>query len=168
MRLDITMTPNISLKSLYRQPVMCLALGLGSGLAPKAPGTFGTLAAIPFYLLLSLLPMSAYVVVLVLAFIAGVYICQKAGDQLGVSDHPAIVWDEFVGLWLTYLLVPATFLMVVLGFILFRIFDIIKPWPIGWVDQRVKGGLGVMLDDILAGIYAGAILYACYSIMQSS
>ncbi len=143
---------------LLRQPTHWLAFGFGSGLAPKAPGTFGTLAAVPLYLLLAQLPLWAYVVALVLSFGIGVYLCHKTADDLGVHDHPGIVWDEFVGYWITMLLAPAGWLWVVVGFVLFRIFDVLKPWPIRWLDKHVHGGFGIMIDDVLAGVFAWLVL----------
>ncbi len=142
-----------------------LATGFGSGLSPFAPGTFGTLAAIPFYLLLVQLPLPAYIAAVVFTCIIGVNICQKASDAMGVHDHGSIVWDEFAGLWITMLVIPALELnpydwtWIIAGFVLFRLFDILKPWPIGWVDKRVHGGLGIMADDILAGIMAAVVLW---------
>lgn len=141
-----------------RHPAHFFALGLGSGLAPKAPGTFGTLAAIPFVLLLQTLPWWGFALLVLLSFVLGVWLCEVTARNLGVHDHPGIVWDEFVGYWLTMLFAPAGWQWLLLGFILFRIFDIIKPWPIGWIDRRVSGGMGIMLDDVLAGIYAGLLL----------
>lgn len=135
-----------------------LALGLGSGLAPKAPGTFGTLAAIPFYLVLQGLPLWAYLLMLVLAFVLGVWLCEVTARNLGVHDHPGIVWDEFVGYWLTMAVAPQGWQWVVLGFVLFRFFDILKPWPIRMADRRLGGGFGIMFDDVLAGIYAWLVL----------
>ncbi len=143
---------------LLRQPTHWLAFGFGSGLAPKAPGTFGTLAAVPLYLLLAQLPLWAYAVALVLSFGIGVYLCHKTADDLGVHDHPGIVWDEFVGYWITMLLAPAGWMWVVIGFVLFRIFDVLKPWPIRWLDKHVHGGFGIMIDDVLAGIFAWLVL----------
>jgi phosphatidylglycerophosphatase A len=143
---------------LLRQPIHLLAFGFGSGLAPKAPGTFGTLAAVPLYLLLAQLPLWAYIVALVLSFGIGVYLCHKTADDLGVHDHPGIVWDEFVGYWITMLLAPAGWLWVVIGFVLFRIFDVLKPWPIRWLDKHVHGGFGIMIDDVLAGVFAWLVL----------
>lgn len=130
------------------------ALGLGSGLAPKAPGTFGTLAAVPFYLLLLNLPVWGYLLALVLAFLLGVWLCDVTARNLGVHDHPGIVWDEFVGYWLAMTAAPQGWLWVILGFVLFRLFDIAKPWPIRQADSRLGGGFGIMFDDVLAGIYA--------------
>jgi len=137
-----------------------LAFGLGSGLAPKAPGTFGTLAAVPFYLALAPLPLPMYLMIVLVTFSLGVGICEITSRDLGVHDHPGIVWDEFVGLWITLIGAPAGWPWVVAGFVLFRIFDILKPWPVRWADRRVGGGLGIMLDDALAGLYALGILQA--------
>lgn len=144
--------------AVWRNPVHFLAFGFGSGLAPKAPGTFGTLAAIPLYLLMTLLPLSGYLVVLVLAALLGIYLCGRTAQDLGVHDHPGIVWDEFVGFWITMLFVPVQWYWILAGFALFRLFDIWKPWPIRVVDQRVEGGFGIMLDDVLAGVYAWLVL----------
>lgn len=149
-----------ALGALVKNPRLLLALGLGSGLAPKAPGTFGTLAALPLFLLMQPLGWPAYALLVIAATLLGIYLCDYAGRYLGVSDHGAIVWDEFVGLWIALFMVPAGPLWLLYGFALFRLFDIAKPWPIGWADRRIKGGLGVMLDDILAGLMALAVLQA--------
>ena len=141
-----------------RHPVHFLALGLGSGLSPKAPGTAGTLVAVPFVLLWQSFPWWGFAAVVLLAFVVGVWLCGLTAHNLGVHDHPGIVWDEFVGYWLTMLFAPTGWLWLLLGFIFFRIFDILKPWPIGWADRQVSGGMGIMLDDVLAGIYAGLVL----------
>jgi phosphatidylglycerophosphatase A len=146
-------------------PVHFLAFGLGSGLAPKAPGTMGTLAAIPLYLLLVQLPLGLYVSVLLMTAITGVYLCGKTAADLQVHDHPGIVWDEFVGYWLTMLMAPAGWLWIVVGFVLFRLFDILKPWPISWLDKHVSGGLGIMLDDLLAGVFALICLQLLASVL---
>ena len=143
----------------WRNPVHILASGFGSGLLPRAPGTFGTLAAIPLVLLVQLLPGWLYAGVTFLMFVAGIFICGRAARDWGVSDHPAIVWDEIVGLLVTMSLAPVGAVWLLAGFVLFRLFDIAKPWPICSVDQRVHGGLGIMLDDVVAGMIAGAILY---------
>ena len=150
--------------TLIRQPIQFLALGFGSGLAPKAPGTFGTLAAIPCYLLIALLPLPAQIVVVLLSFAVGIYLCDYTAEALGVHDHPGIVWDEFVGYWLTMLVVPAmgidlNILWIVVGFVFFRFFDIVKPWPIRLADKHVSGGFGIMLDDVLAGVYSAICLW---------
>ncbi|KKO44154.1 phosphatidylglycerophosphatase [Arsukibacterium ikkense] len=135
-----------------------LALGFGAGLAPKAPGTFGTLVAIPFIMAFAALGLTWYLAFLVAGTVLGVYICGKTADDVGEHDHGAIVWDEIIGYALTMLLVPISVQSVVAGFLLFRFFDIVKPWPIRWFDQKVHGGLGIMLDDILAALPAWLIL----------
>lgn len=141
-----------------KNPVHLLAFGFGSGLMPKAPGTFGTLAAVPFYLLMAQLPLAGYLAVLLLVILAGIPICGRTSRDLGVHDHGGIVWDEFAGFFLTMTAVPLAWQWVVAGFLLFRLFDILKPWPIGWLDRRVGGGLGIMLDDLLAGGFAWLVL----------
>lgn len=138
------------------------ALGLGSGLAPKAPGTFGTLAAIPLAIALSFLsPIASLLIILGLAILA-VYACQVVTDDIGVEDHGAIVIDEVVGFAITMWALPLDFLTLCVGFALFRLFDIVKPWPIRWFDRNVTGGLGIMLDDIVAGILACAVLHSVW------
>ncbi len=156
------MTIIINAKAILTKPIHCLAFGFGSGLAPKAPGTFGTLMAVPLYLLLVQLTLWAYVLVLLVSFCVGVYLCGKTADDLGVHDHPGIVWDEFVGFWLTMLAAPAGWLWLVVGFILFRLFDIWKPWPIRVLDEQMETGLGIMLDDVLAGVYALLVLQGLF------
>lgn len=143
---------------LLRDPVHLLALGFGSGLSPKAPGTFGTLAALPLYLLLQPLSLPLYVAVTALLFIVGIFICDISARKLGVHDHPGIVWDEVVGYLVTMVAAPAGWYWLLLGFVLFRLFDILKPWPIRFIDRRVEGGLGIMLDDLLAGVMAALLL----------
>lgn len=120
----------------------------------KAPGTWGTLAAIPFYLFMADLAWPLYLGIVLAAFFAGIYICEKTANDLGVHDHGGIVWDEFVGLWIALFLAPTGWLWVALGFGLFRLFDILKPWPISWLDKKLSGGFGIMIDDVLAGAFA--------------
>jgi phosphatidylglycerophosphatase A len=148
--------PNVKFD--LKQPIQFLALGFGSGLAPKAPGTFGTLAAIPLFLLLSLLTPIMYLLAVVVVSIVGIYICGKAAEDVGVHDHPAIVWDEFAGYFITMIMVPISWQSIAVGFVLFRLFDILKPWPISFIDKKISGGLGIMLDDILAGIFSLIIM----------
>ncbi|MBA6347326.1 phosphatidylglycerophosphatase A [Colwellia sp. BRX8-9] len=143
-------------------PIHFLALGFGSGLLPKAPGTYGTLAAIPLYLLLAPTSVSTYLAIVIIMSIAGIYICGKAAEDAGVPDHGAIVWDEIVGFLITMFLVPLTWQSIVVGFILFRIFDIFKPWPISYVDKNLHGGLGIMVDDILAGLASLACMHLIF------
>lgn len=141
-------------KTVFSSPIHFLAFGFGSGLSPFAPGTAGTLAAIPLYLLLVQLPWWGYGLVLLAISLAGIWICGESSRRLGVHDHGGIVWDEFAGFLLTMIAAPPGWVWVVAGFFLFRLFDIWKPWPVRIVDRDVPGGLGIMLDDILAGVYA--------------
>jgi phosphatidylglycerophosphatase A len=143
-------------------PIHFLALGFGSGLLPKAPGTYGTLAAIPLYLLLAPTSTNIYLAVVIIMSLAGIYICGKAAKDAGVHDHGAIVWDEIVGFLITMFMVPLTWQSVIVGFILFRIFDIFKPWPISYVDKNLHGGLGIMVDDVLAGFAALACMHLIF------
>jgi len=139
-------------------PIHLAAVGFGSGLPNKAPGTFGTLAAVPLYYLLSFLPLEMYIGVLVVASLLGFLICNITSRDMGVHDHKSIVWDEFVGYWITMVMVPFSFQWAIVGFILFRFFDILKPFPISWLDKKVGGGFGIMIDDIAAGIVASICL----------
>ena len=153
------MNKKLSTKSILTDPINLLAFGFGSGLLPKAPGTFGTLACIPFYWLIADIDLYAYLIVCLAICVVGIYICGSASKKLKVHDHPGIVWDEFAGFFITMIGISFSWTNVIIGFVLFRIFDIFKPWPINWLDKRVKGGLGIMLDDILAGILALACLH---------
>lgn len=143
-----------------RNPVHFLALGFGSGLIPFMPGTFGSLAALPLLIPYLYLPPITLLIAAVLASAIGIYLCGKTADDMQVHDHGSIVWDEVAGILLTFLWVPLSLWTVVAGFILFRFFDIVKPWPIGPVDKYVSGGLGIMLDDIIAGLMACVSLHA--------
>lgn len=145
--------------ALLRDPGHFLALGFGSGLVPRAPGTFGTLAAIPVYLLCAQLPLLFYLLAVAGAFALGVYLCGRTARALGVHDHPGIVWDEVVGYLLTMAFAPSGWLWIALGFVCFRLFDIWKPWPIRVFDRSVHGGLGIMLDDVLAGAAAALAVW---------
>jgi len=144
---------------LLSSPAQFLAFGFGSGLSPKAPGTVGTVFAVALYLLFSWLPLWQYTLVVLASIVFGIWICGVASRQLDTHDHPGIVWDEFSGYWVTMWAVPNEWLWIIAGFVTFRIFDIIKPWPIRVADTRVGGGLGIMLDDILAGILACLTLH---------
>ena len=139
-----------------------LAFGFGTGLAKKAPGTWGTLAGLAVMPLLYLLPLSLALVLIAVASVFGFWLCGRVADDLGVHDHGGIVWDEMVGIWMTLIFLPNTWQWWVLGFVLFRILDILKPWPISVLDRNVAGGLGIMIDDMLAGLVAGAVLYALW------
>ncbi len=147
-------------KSVWRNPVHFLAFGFGSGAMPKAPGTAGTALAVVIYLLLPPLTPLVYLLLLGLTFVLGIWLCGKTAEDIGVHDHGGIVWDEFVGYWLTMFMAPAGWPWVLLGFVLFRLLDIFKPWPIKWIDTQVKGGIGIMLDDVLAGIMAALCIQA--------
>ena len=151
---------NPTLKALLTNPNHFFACGFGSGLAPKAPGTAGTLVAIPIFWVIQDLSWPLYVSWLLVTFVLGVVWCGRSSRALGVHDHGGIVWDEMVGYWLTMFFAPAGWQWMLLGFILFRFFDILKPWPIGAVDRRVHGGFGIMIDDVLAGVYAWISLQA--------
>jgi len=144
--------------SVWRNPVHFLAFGLGSGASPWAPGTVGTLAAMPLWYLLAQSSLPIYLLLVLAALVVGIWLCGRTSRDLGVHDHGGIVWDEFVGYWITMIAVPVDWIWALAGFILFRLFDILKPWPIGPVDRQVAGGLGIMLDDVLAGIMAAAVL----------
>jgi len=141
-------------KVLLRSPACFLAFGFGAGLAPVAPGTFGTLVAIPIYLAASTLPLPAYLGLTVALFAAGIWICAECEQVLQVQDHSGIVWDEIVGFLVTMIAVPASLHSILAGFLLFRLFDVWKPWPVRYFDRSVHGGLGIMLDDLLAAVYA--------------
>ena len=147
-----------TLAILLKDPVLLLAFGFGSGLSPKAPGTAGSLVALALMSLLSLLPGWAFFLILVVASGLGVLICSHADRRLAGHDHSGIVWDEFVGLWIAVASVPATWGWWLAGFALFRCLDIFKPWPISVIDRKMTNGFGIMLDDILAGVGAWAIL----------
>ena len=137
-----------------RNPLHFLALGLGIGLVPKAPGTVASLVALLLYLPLVGSSFLLLCLIIVSSFLIGIWVCSQTAKDIGIEDHSGIVWDEFVGMWLTLLLAPPGWAWILIGFCLFRTFDILKPWPINWVDRHVKGGLGIMLDDVLAGIMA--------------
>lgn len=150
--------PGPSPATLCRDPLHLLALGLGTGLSPRAPGTAGTLVGVALYLALPPMALWAYAALVVVTFAAGVWLCERTARALGVHDHPAIVWDEVVGYLITMAGAPTGWVWVVVGFALFRLFDVAKPWPVSLADRRVHGGLGIMLDDVLAGLYGLAAL----------
>ena len=136
-----------------------IALGFGSGLSPWAPGTAGSLAALLPWLALRTLPLPLYLLALVLAFALGVWACGRAARRVRLHDPGAFVFDEFVGQWTALLVVARGPWWAVLSAVaLFRLFDVWKPFPVGWADRRLRGGLGVMADDVLAGLMAAAVL----------
>jgi phosphatidylglycerophosphatase A len=150
---------------IHRRLIHFFAFGFGAGKAPVAPGTFGTLVAIPIYLLLAQAGGGlTYVVVTVAMFAFGVWCCGETEKDFGRKDMSSIVWDEIVGYLVTMFMAPGGWLFVVAGFALFRLFDIWKPFPIRLVERRTRGGFGVMIDDVLAGVYAaiGVQLFAWF------
>lgn len=149
-----------SAAQLARDPALAVAFGFGLGLLPRAPGTFGTLLGIPFHLATVGLAWPLRLAAIALAFALGVWVCGRAARLLGVHDHPGIVWDEVVGFAIAMLAAPAGALGLALGFALFRLLDVWKPWPIRLADRRLHGGFGIMFDDALAGAGAAAILWA--------
>ena len=146
------------IKFLLAHPAHFFALGFGSGLAPKAPGTFGTLIGFPLFWLIFNYSFSTQLIIIAVLFIFGVYVCDKTGKDLGVSDHGAMVWDEIVAIMLVLAFAPNTWLGWLVAFLLFRLFDIWKPYPICYFDAKLKNGFGVMFDDLLAAIYAILVL----------
>ncbi len=144
-----------------KNPLVLLALGFGTGLAPKAPGTAGTLVALPLYYFMAQLPLLHYLMITTVLFVIGVWLCGYAASKLGVHDHPGIVFDEITGYIITMIAVPFSWPMLLAGFALFRFFDAVKPWPISWCDKNLHGGFGIMFDDVLAGL-ASLILLQLY------
>ncbi len=140
-------------------PIHFLALGFGSGLAPKAPGTFGSLAAIPLLLLIAQTQTWWFVALAIFVCVMGIWICDKTAYDMGVHDHGSIVWDEIAGMFCAFIFVPLSWDTLLLGFLLFRWLDIQKPWLIGRLDKAMKGGLGIMADDILAGVITALLLH---------
>ncbi len=139
-------------------PIHFLAFGFGTGCSPKAPGTLGTLAAVGLYVPLSNLPEWGYLLVVFAVVMSGIAICDWSARQLNVHDHPGIVWDEIAGYLITMIAAPDGGLWILLGFALFRLFDILKPWPISYLDRQIGGGLGIMLDDVAAGLAAFGLM----------
>ncbi|NSL56148.1 phosphatidylglycerophosphatase A family protein [Uliginosibacterium aquaticum] len=158
-------------KLLLSHPAHFISLGFGSGLAPKAPGTFGSFAAWGVYALLSWRVPAALrfegmaVMLIVVSFLLGAWCIERTGAALGEVDHGAIVWDEFVAVWLVLVLIPTGFGWQLAGVLVFRFFDILKPWPIRQADRRFKNGLGVMFDDVLAALYTLACLWLALTLL---
>ncbi|MDH4133717.1 MAG: phosphatidylglycerophosphatase A [Gammaproteobacteria bacterium] len=147
-----------SFPDLIRNPSHFISFGFGAGLAPRAPGTAGSLVGLPVWFVLSSLPAIAYGLAAAALFFLGVWVTARTERDLGVHDHPGIVWDEIVGMLVTLAFVPLDVRWLAAGFVLFRIFDIWKPFPIRWLNNRVAGGWGIMLDDLAAGIAAALCL----------
>ncbi len=150
---------NLTAKQILTDPVLLLAFGFGSGLSKKAPGTLGTLAAVPVYFFLAKTGIIIYSLISILICLAGVPICSIAAEKLGEHDFPGIVWDEIAGYLVALWFIPFSWESLISAFILFRAFDILKPWPIKWVDKHVHGGFGIMLDDVIAGVFTGVVLW---------
>ena len=144
-----------------RDPIHWLALGFGAGLLKPAPGTWGSLMGALMVAATALLTATQgllYLLLTLVVCVTGIWICGKTANDIGAHDHGSIVWDEIAGMFVVMAFVPFSWLSLALGFVLFRIFDILKPWPIRWLDRHVKGGLGIMIDDVLAAIMAGVCL----------
>ncbi len=155
---------NPTFRELLAHPVHLFAFGFGSGLSPWAPGTAGTLVAAAIWLALPDFSMPLALLLSGVAVAAGVWICGRSAARLGGGDHPGIVWDEFAGCWITLALAPAGWGWALAGLALFRLLDIVKPWPIKWLDRDLQGGLGIMLDDVVAGIMA-ALCMQCINLL---
>ena len=153
-------------REVWRNPLYFIAFGFGSGAAPFAPGTFGTLMAIPFYLVLSLLPLGAYLLFVLLFIIFSSWLCERLSNATQTQDHPGMCIDEFAGFFVTMIAAPAGWMWIVAGFLLFRIFDIWKPWPISYADENIHGGFGMVFDDVLAGVYALVLMQFAYLLLM--
>jgi phosphatidylglycerophosphatase A len=154
------MDKSLRAKLSLANPIHFLALGFGSGLARIMPGTFGSLAALPIVYAVSFLPLISIILIAIASTIVGIWLCGKTADDMGVHDHSSIVWDEIAGMLVTFIGVTMHWQTALAGFLLFRFFDILKPWPISYLDKHLEGGLGIMLDDIVAGIAACGCLHA--------
>ncbi len=160
--------PRPAVRTVLSSPVHYIAFGFGAGLAPKAPGTFGTLVGIPFWFALGGLVPWVYGATVLVLFVLGCWICGRSAERLGVHDYGGIVFDEVVGYLVTTVpMLPGLGLPhlpgwggVILAFGLFRFFDILKPWPIRALDRHVGGGTGIMIDDIVAGLFAAVAMVA--------
>ena len=155
-----TMPTKPTLKAIIRNPIHFIACGFGFGLLPFMPGTFGTLVAIPMYLMMQHLTLPVYALITLIITLVGIPLCDIASRDLGQHDHPNVVWDEIAGYLITMFAAPEGWLWILIGFGLFRLFDIAKPWPIGWLDKNVPGGFGVMIDDVVAGVVSAILLQA--------
>ncbi|BGI51202.1 MAG: phosphatidylglycerophosphatase A [Arsenophonus endosymbiont of Ceratovacuna japonica] len=147
-------------------PWYLLATGFGSGLLPIIPGTIGSLVAIPFWLFMHwLLPVWFCWFIILFSFIFSIAICDINLNNIYIHDHSSIVWDEFLGIWIILMIIPlVNWQWIFIAFILFRFFDILKPWPINWFDKQINGWLGIMLDDIIASIFSIIIITIIYSL----
>lgn len=144
--------------TVWTNPLHFIAFGFGAGCFPMAPGTFGTLMAIPFYLVMRPLSLTSYFALLILIIVGSMWVCQKVSHDVGVEDHQAMCLDEIVGFLVTMFAAPHHWVWIVLGFVLFRLFDILKPWPIRLIDNQLKGGVGMIMDDVMAGIFSCVLI----------
>ena len=151
----------VEARTVLTDPVNFLAFGFGSGLAPFAPGTFGSIPGLVLFWLTMDFGLYVQLGVALALVVAGIWICGESARRIGVHDHGGIVWDEIAGMYITLFLAPATIAGFIVAFLLFRAADIVKPWPIRDLDHRIHGGLGIMLDDLVAALYA-ALLLALY------
>lgn len=164
-------TPDAALSPSFQpsRPEHWLAYGFGAGLSPMAPGTLGTLVAIPIYLVLANLPSLVYAVALAALIAVGIWACGKVAAESDEDDPPAIVWDEVVGFLVAMAAAPVVSLAwIIMGFLLFRLFDIYKPWPVSWAEKRFKGGLGIVADDLIAGAMTWVALTFMAMIVSAS
>ena len=153
------MRPN---KLLFKDVSAFLALGFGTGLYPHAPGTLGTLVALPIFYLTLLLPTNISYIFAVALFFIGIYVSNHTSQILKIKDPSCIVIDEIVAFLIILMFIEPNLKDIFIAFILFRLFDIWKPWPISWVDKNIKGGWGILFDDLLAGLFAGVILFSLF------
>lgn len=154
----------IDTRSVWTNPIHFIACGFGVGLIPYMPGTFGTLVGVLFYFILVQFSFPMYLFLVVLMNLAGIYLCGRFNRDLKTLDHPAAVWDEIAAFPIVMIAIPLTWYYLLLGFALFRFFDIVKPFPISYLDKHVHGGFGVMLDDIVAAIFSWVILFITMSL----
>lgn len=142
----------------WKNPWHFIAFGFGSGLLPVMPGTYATLVAIPIFLVLQSFGWIFYAIATLVITVFGMWLSEKVSKEIGIHDYPGMNFDEIVGYLVTMFLAPASLIWVIIGFCLFRLFDILKPWPINWVDKNVKGGVGVILDDVIAGLLSFIVI----------
>lgn len=152
----------LTASQILKDPVLFLAFGFGSGLSKYMPGTMGTLITVPLYLLLAQTNGWFYLTAVLISILGGIFICERAAQKLDVHDFGGIVWDEVAGFLITMCWLPSSWQSLLAGFVLFRFFDIVKPWPISWLDRNVDGGFGIMLDDVVAGLLAAGVLRICF------
>lgn len=150
----------IDIQRILKHPIHLVAFGFGAGLSPKAPGTFGTVVGVILYLILRYLPLPYYLLVTVILTLSAFWICDWSAKDIGVHDYPGIVLDEIVAFLWVMIAVPLSWWTLLLGFLLFRLFDVWKPWPIRLLDQRIGGGVGIVVDDLLAAVYSWVCLQA--------